>query len=148
MPEQMTLDVAILIAATDAETVRSACIRAGYRMLGTLSIGGFTVQTANESPIDVLTTAHPWLIAALHQPNHDALGNPVLPRPALIMLKLHAGRTQDLADVQRMLAATPAVERESIRQQLACQNADLVEEFEALIQLADWEFGEQSSANA
>ena len=144
MPEQMTLDVAILIAATDAETVRSACIRAGYRVLGTLSIGGFTVQTANESPIDVLTMDEPWLIAALHQPNHDALGNPVLPRPALIMLKLHAGRTQDLADVQRMLAA----KRESIRQQLACQNADLVEEFEALIQLADWEFGEQSSANA
>lgn len=67
-----------------------------------------------------------------------------MPRPALIMMKLHAGCTQDLADIQRMLATTPQTERESIRQQLARQNADLVEEFAVLMQLADWEFDEQS----
>lgn len=141
MPERMTLDVDILIRAQDEGAVRDAFIAAGYHVTGVLSIGGFSVQVSQQPPIDVLLAEETWLIKALLNPNHDDVGNPVLPRPALIMMKLHAGRTQDLADIQRMLASTDTNERATIRADLAHQNPDLAEEFDALVQLADWEFG-------
>ena len=57
MPERMTLDVDILIHERDSEATRSAFVRAVYRVTGTLSIGGFSVQASDEAEpaIDVLT---------------------------------------------------------------------------------------------
>lgn len=143
IPERMTLDVVILINERDSSRVRDAFFAAGYQVIGQLSIGGFSVQLAdgNEAPIDVLTRSDAWLDAALAAPSHDPAGYPVLARPFLTLLNLQAGRTQDLADVQRLLSGTPGSERTTTRQLVANENPELVEDFDSLCTLADLEFG-------
>ena len=107
------------------------------------AIGGFSVQSAaqNAPPIDVLIRADAWLDTALKHPSVDPAGYPVLGRPYLILLKLQAGRTQDLADVQRLLAYLPSSERSSIRQLVVRFAPELAEDFDSLCTLADLEFG-------
>jgi hypothetical protein len=143
MPERMTLDVDILVHERDAKATRVALLNAGYYVTGQLSIGGFSVQSGDPAapPIDVLTRADPWLDTALAHPVADPAGYPVLGRLYLILLKLQAGRTQDLADVQRLLAGVPLPERGSIRQLVLRSSPDLVEDYDSLCTLADLEFG-------
>jgi hypothetical protein len=148
MPERMTLDLDILVHERDGSKVRDAFVAAGYRVTGELSIGGFSLQgtDATAAPIDVLTRSDHWLDAALATPVADPAGFPVLPRPYLTLLKLEAGRTQDLADVQRLLAQTPIAERTATRQLVAQESPDLAEDFDALCQLADLEYGPPAEA--
>ena len=143
MPERMTLDVDILVHERDALTVRLALLAEGYRVTALLSVGGFSVQVDEGSgpPIDVLTRADAWLDDALAHPTLDPAGYPVLGRPYLLLLKLQAGPTQDLADVQRLLARTPAGERATIRRLVQESNPDLLEDYDSLCMLADLEFG-------
>jgi hypothetical protein len=143
MPERMTLDVDILIHERDAVAARDAFRAAGYRIVGELSIGGFSCQQpASETmPVDVLTRADPWLDAALAAPAYDVAGYPVLGRPYLILVKLQAGRTQDLADIQRLLSRTPKAEREAARRLIQQVDPAIVEDFDALLTLAELEFG-------
>ncbi len=105
-------------------------MNASYRLIGQLRIGGFSVQGADPDapPIDLLTHA-------------DPAGAPVFGRPYLILLKLQAGRTQDLADVQRLLAHVPRSERDSMRQLVRRFQPDLVEDYDSLCMLAGLEFG-------
>jgi hypothetical protein len=143
MPERMTLDVDILVHERDGDAVRDAFVAAGYGVTGLLSIGGFSLQSPEptEPPIDVLTRADHWVDAALVAPSADPAGYPVLGRSYLILLKLQAGRTQDLADVQRLLARTPVAERAAIRTLILQESSDLAEDFDSLCTLADLEFG-------
>lgn len=143
MPERMTLDITMLVHERDADAARAALLHAGYQMIGLLSIGGFSVRAADSDapPIDVLTRADPWLDTALAHPTADPAGYPVLGRPYLILLKLEAGRTQDLADVQRLLARVPQPERNAIRQLVTRYAPDLVEDYDSLCTLANLEFG-------
>ncbi len=143
IPERMTLDVDILIHDRDSLRAREAFVSAGYRVTGLLSIGGFSValDETDSPPIDVLTRTDLWLDQALNAPVLDPAGYPVLGRPYLILLKLLAGRTQDLADIQRLLARTSVTERSAIRQLVTHEAPDLVEDFDALCALADLEFG-------
>lgn len=143
IPERMTLDVDILIHERDSLRAREALERAGYVVTGLLSIGGFSVQLggSDSPPIDVLTRVDAWLDQALGSPVLDPAGYPVLGRPYLILLKLQAGRTQDLADIQRLLARTSVAERVMIRQLVAHEAAELIEDFDSLCTLADLEFG-------
>jgi len=143
MPERMTLDVEILVHDRDASVVRAAFVAAGYRVVGQLSIGDFTVQMPDSEamPLDVLTRADPWLDDALAQPVYESAGYPVLSRPYLVLIKLQAGRTQDLADVQRLLGQTPSTERTAIRTLVETFSPELVEDYDSLVSLADLEFG-------
>lgn len=143
MPERMTLDVDVLIHERDATAARRAFVDAGYEVLGQLSIGGFAVRQPepDAAAVDVIARRDPWLDDALAAPHHDSGGHPVLPRPYLILSKLQAGRTQDLADVQRLLAGTPLDERASIRQLVERYALDLVEDYDSLVTLANLEFG-------
>lgn len=143
IPERMTLDVDILIHERDSAMTRMAFVAAGYRVPDQLSIGGFSVQpdTADARPIDVFTRADAWLDGVLAAPAHDSAGYPVLPRTYLILLKLQAGRTQDLADVQRLVALTSAAERVTFLEVVRQECPELVEDLEALFMLTDLEFG-------
>ena len=89
----------------------------------------------------MITRDDPWLEDALAEPHLDDAGYPVLPRPYLTLLKLQAGRTQDLADVQRLLASTPQAERDSTRRLVEDYAPELAEDYESLIALANLEFG-------
>lgn len=142
-PERMTLDVDIVIHERDVRAAREAFVEAGYEIVGELSIGGFTAreEAPDVMPVDVIPRGDPWLEDALADPHLDAAGYPILPRPYLTLLKLQAGRTQDLADVQRLLAATPLTERASTRRLVEAYAPDLAEDYDSLITLADLEFG-------
>jgi hypothetical protein len=85
IPERMTLDIDILIHERHAEAVRAALLNDGYQVTGVLSIGGFSVHSADQDapPIDVLTRADTWLDTALKHPSADAAGYPVLSRSYL-----------------------------------------------------------------
>ncbi|MGH3088535.1 MAG: hypothetical protein ACRDSJ_14600 [Rubrobacteraceae bacterium] len=143
-PERMTLDVDIVIHERDAPAARQAFIAANYRIIAELAIGGFSAREPcpDAMPVDVIARKDPWLEDALSAPCRDRAGHPVLARPYLTLLKLQAGRTQDLADVQRLLATTPAAERASTRNLIERHTPDLVEDYDALITLADLEFGD------
>ncbi len=143
-PERMTLDVDIIMHERHARAAREAFVEAGYEIVGELSIGGFTAreeEAPDEMPVDVMTRGDPWLEDALAEPHLDDAGYPVLPRPYLTLLKLQAGRTQDLADVQRLLASTPPAERASTRRLVEDYAPGLVEDYDSLVTLADLEFG-------
>ncbi|NTW01345.1 MAG: hypothetical protein HGA19_08530 [Oscillochloris sp.] len=75
------------------------------------------------------------------KPTPDPSGLPAMPRPYLLLLKLQAGRTQDLADVQRLLRGTSDGERAAIRAIVTQYAADLLEDYDTLVTLADLEFG-------
>lgn len=141
-PERMTLDVDIMIAADAESAAKSAFLAAGYQITGPLTIGGFTAHPLDGgAPIDVLTSVAPWFADALAHPTRDLAGLPVMPKPYLLLLKLQAGRTQDLADVQRLLRSTTTAERSALRLIVSRYAEDLVEDYDALVQLADLEFG-------
>ncbi|GAB4442735.1 MAG: hypothetical protein OHK0015_41790 [Chloroflexi bacterium OHK40] len=148
IPERMTLDVDILVHERDAGQARQAFLAAGYHVIAELTIGGFTVQPLGaETPvIDIITRADNWLDQALLTPGHDPAGYPVLGRPYLTLMKLQAGRTQDLADVQRLIASAPAAERAITRELVLRESPELVEDFDALCTLADLEFGPPSGS--
>ena len=150
IPERMTLDVDILINERDAVVVRDAFLAAGYHVIGQLSIGGFTVEPSlTDSPVvDILTRTDDWVDEALATPSHDVAGYPVLGRPYLLLMKLQAGRTQDLADIQRLLASTPTLERAAIRVLIEQQSPELVEDYDSLCTLADLEFGSKAEGDA
>ena len=145
-PERMTLDVDILIHERDSHATREAFVAAGYKVTGQLSIGGFSVAFVQtiEPPIDVLTRTDTWIDLALAAPAADPAGYPVLPRPYLTLMKLQAGRTQDLADVQRLLGQTGSIERITTRELVGRESPDLIEDFDSLCTLADLEFGSAS----
>jgi hypothetical protein len=143
-PERMTLDVDIIMHERDEAPAREAFLDVGYEIVGELSIGGFTARAEgapDEMPVDVIARRDLWLDEVLADPHLDDDGHLVLPRPYLTLLKLQAGRTQDLADVQRLLAATPSAERASTRRLVGAYAPDLTEAYDALITLADLEFG-------
>ena len=141
MPERFTQDVDIMIHAQDEANAQAAFVRASYAITGPLTIGGFSAEDSSGNVIDVLTSTASWLDEALASPSRDAAGYPVMPRPYLMLLKLEAGRPQDWVDVQRMLRDTPASERSTTRTLIARYIPDLVEDYDSLITLADWEFG-------
>jgi hypothetical protein len=143
IPERMTLYVNILIHERDSANARTAFQAAGYRVTAQLSSGGFSVQAGDPKapPIDVLTRSDAWLDTVLAAPAYDAAGYPVLPRTYLILLKLQAGRTQDLADVQRLVAYTSPAQRAAFTQVVRLASPELVEDLESLFTLADLEFG-------
>lgn len=142
-PERMTQDVDILIHAHDEPAVRSAFIAAGYAIGETLATGDFTALPVGEAgySIDVVASDAPWLDEALDHPWFDPAGFPVLPRPFLTLMKLQAGRAQDVADITRLLRAADRDERALIRTVIARYAPDLVEDYDALVTLTDLEFG-------
>lgn len=140
-PERMTQDVDILIAAHDEGAARAAFQAASYRLVGTLSIGGFTVDSGDEASIDVILGTADWVAAALRQPGRDIAGYPVIPRPYLILMKLESGRSVDMGDLSRLLGSATSAERREIRTIVGRYRPDLLEDYDALVVLADLEFG-------
>lgn len=78
---------------------------------------------------------------ALNHPSFDPAGFPVLPRRFLVLMKLQAGRAQDVADITRLLRTADRDERALIRTIIARHAPDLVEDYDALVTLTDLEFG-------
>jgi len=142
MPERVTQDLHILIARTDAEAVHSRLRSAGFELLGSLSIGGTVWRTPSGVLMDLVESQELWVAEALGNLQTDPQGLPVLSLPYLVLIKVHASRTQDLADASRMLGLASEEQRQETRQVFARWLPDVQEDLESLIALGELEIGD------
>jgi len=135
MPERATKDLDVLIRAGDEDVVLARLESAGYEMVSTLGIPGYVLRSPDDVEIDVLLSDAAWLSEAFTQVGHDAAGLPVLALPYLVLMKLTAMRSQDWADVSRMLGLAAETELEQVRNVVRRYSPEDTEDLEALIVL-------------
>lgn len=143
MPERATRDLDIVVHTHHASVARKRLSEAGYRMVGNLSIGESSWTNPDGQEVDMLEADAPWLEEALSgaQANRDAQGLPVLPLPHLVLMKIHAGRVQDLADVARMLGQASGAALDEVRSLFRRYAPEDIEDLESLITLGEMETG-------
>jgi hypothetical protein len=133
MPERMTKDLDVLIHQNDQETALSRLKQAGYQILEPLAIPGFALTAPDGAEVDLLLGNEAWLKEALNEPFLDAAGYPVISLPYLILLKMGAQRTQDWADVSRMLGLASDEDLDQVRAAVARFTPEDSEDLESLI---------------
>lgn len=141
MPERMTLDLDILIKAEDSPLIYQDLENARAKKIGDLSIAGSQWQLADKTSLDVLEGEDYWVEEALSQPNYAPDGLPIIRLPYLILMKLSASRTQDLADISRMLGLAKTEELNKIREVIKNYLPTAQEDLESLIMLGKLETG-------
>lgn len=139
MPERATRDLDILIRAADGDAVLARLQNAGCKFISALGIRGYVLHSPEGVEIDVLLGDAPWLEEALTQVGHDAAGLPVLALPYLVLMKLTAMRSQDWADVSRMLGLATEPELAQVRDVVRRYSPEDMEDLEALIVLGQRE---------
>lgn len=139
MPERMTLDIDILIKANDKNLIYQDLINAQAKKIGELSIAGSQWQLSDNTALDVLEAEDDWVDAALSKPNYSPDKMPVIALPYLVLMKLSASRTQDLADVSRMLGLASEKDLSEVRQIIALYLPTAREDLDSLIALGKLE---------
>ena len=141
MPERATRDLDIVVRNEDAVEVRRRLAEAGFEYQGELSVGGSSWLSADGIPVDVLEMAQLWLAQALSEARHNPniQGLPVLTLPYLVLMKLQAGRVQDLADVTRMLGQASDEALNAVRDLFAQYSPADLEDLESLVILGRME---------
>jgi hypothetical protein len=140
MPERMTLDLDILVNADDAELVYQELVHANSQKIGDLSIQGSQWQLEDGTSLDVLEGRESWVKVAIQTPNYAPDGLPVISLPYLVLMKLIAGRSQDLADISRMLGGTTELQLSEVKQIVNQYLASAAEDLESLIALGKLEY--------
>ena len=143
MPERATLDLDIAVLATDTVTVRSRLKNSGYAYVGEMSIGGSSWTSPDGVSVDVVELDAPWTVEALAEArtNPDGQGYPTIPLHYLVLMKVQAGRLQDLADVSRMLGQASVPELGRVRDTFRRFAPEDLEDLESLIALGRLEMG-------
>lgn len=150
MPERMTQDLDIVIRPVDGSQVRQKLTEAGFIYQGELSIGGSSWLTPNEELIDILEGNDIWWADAIAdaQANRDAQGLPITPLPYLVLIKLRAGRVQDIADVTRMLGQAGEATLDAVRMLFDQHAPEDMQDLESLIDLGRLELQSSGSNEA
>ncbi len=139
MPERATKDLDVLVRAGDGDAVLARLKDSGYQVVSTLGIPGYVLRSSDGVEIDVLLSDAVWLDEALAQVGRDPAGFPVLALPYLVLTKLTAMRSQDWADVSRMLGLASEIELERVRDVVRRYSPEDAEDLEALIILGQRE---------
>lgn len=140
MPRRVTRDLDILVHSRDASLVDSELTSAGYQYTGQLSIGGTSWRGPDGQELDVIASDESWVDEALAHPNRSPTGLPVVPLPYLVLLKLAAGRGQDLVDIQRMLGQADDLVLTEVRHIVRTYRIEDAEDLEGLIALGKLEY--------
>jgi len=133
MPERMTQDMDILVHQNDKDAALARLQQAGYEIIQPLAIPGYTFRSPDGIEVDVLFRNDVWLKDALSNPALDPAGYPVIGLPYLILLKMGAQRTQDWADVSRMLGWASDADLDAVRAVVKRYTPEDVEDLESLI---------------
>jgi hypothetical protein len=141
MPERMTLDLDILIKAEDSPLIYQDLENANGKKIGDLSIAGTQWELADKTSLDVLEGEDSWVKDAIANPNYAPDGLPIISLPYLILMKLSASRTQDLADISRMLGLGKKEDLNQIREVIKNYIPTAQEDLESLIILGKLEMG-------
>lgn len=139
MPERATKDMDILVKTADADRALARLKAAGYLLTATLGIPGYVLQSPSGIEIDVLLGDDPWLEEAMAEVGRDAAGYPVLALPYLVLMKLTSMRSQDWADISRMLGLSGETELDRVRDVVRQYSSQDLEDLEALIILGQRE---------
>ncbi|MFM6222035.1 MAG: hypothetical protein ACKPDM_17065, partial [Dolichospermum sp.] len=89
--------------------------KAQGQKIGELSIPGTQWKLQDETYLDVLEIEDNWIREALNSPNYAADGLPIIDLPYLVLMKLIAGRSQDLADISRMLGGANNLQLQKVK---------------------------------
>ena len=141
MPERMTDDLDILIWAENSDRIYEELEQAGSQRVGALNIGGSTWRLSDGTILDVLEFEQAWVADAIAYPNFSPDGLPVIALPYLVLMKLQASRSQDLADISRMLGGADEEMLNSVRSVIGIYLSDALEDLESLIALGQLEMG-------
>ncbi|MGF1604202.1 MAG: hypothetical protein ACFCU8_19735 [Thermosynechococcaceae cyanobacterium] len=139
MPERMTLDLAILVESVNADRVYQELAAGGHRRIGALSIAGSEWQLADGTSLDVLEMGDLWVTEAIASPNYSPDGLPVIDLPYLVLMKLVASRSQDLADISRMLGGATKPQLNCVRAVVSQYLGSAQDDLESLIVLGQLE---------
>jgi hypothetical protein len=139
MPERMTLDLDILVRVEDAKLIYQDLEKANGEKIGNLSIPGSQWKLDDGTSLDVLELEGNWVIEALNNPNYAADGLPIIDLPYLVLMKLIAGRSQDLADISRMLGGATDLQLQQVKKIINQYLPNAVEDLESLIVLGKLE---------
>ena len=139
MPERMTLDLDIVIAADQAKVVYKNLQEMGAKKITNLSIPGSQWDLPDGTSLDVLEIDEPWIESALSFPNYAPNGLPIIELPYLILMKLNASRSQDLADISRMLGCASDIQIEKTKAIIEKYLPTAKEDLESLIMLGKLE---------
>lgn len=142
MPERMTLDLYILIKSEDAPLVYQDLEKTGNHRIGELSIAGSQWKLRDGTSLDVIEASETWVAEAISHPNYSPDGLPIIDLPYLVLMKLLAGRSQDLADISRMLGGASDVKLQQVRKVIEQYLATAREDLESLISLGKLEYQE------
>ncbi|MFP4133943.1 MAG: hypothetical protein ACLFTJ_07315 [Halothece sp.] len=139
MPERMTVDLNILIKTEDASLAYEDLAEAGSQKQNDLSIAGSEWTLSDGTSLDVLEVDEAWAVSAIASPNYAPDGSPVIALPYLVLMKLLAGRSQDLADISRMLGGATQQEIQEVREVIEQYLPSAIEDLESLITLGKLE---------
>ncbi len=144
MPERSTRDLDIVVLTDDLAEARRRFEQAEFSFKDALSIGGSSWETPAGVPVDVIEGRESWWPAALAEAaaNRDAAGAPVLSLRYLVLMKVKAGRLQDVSDVGRMLSTASDEQLDSVRDIVRRHASDYVEDLESTIALGRLELGD------
>ena len=140
MPERMTDDFGILVLTNDAASLYQELRQAGSKKVGKLSIGGSTWLLPDNTLLDVIESESAWVNSAVTHPESSPDGLPIIALPYLVLMKLQASRSQDIADVTRMLGGADETALNLVRNAVKTYLNDAVEDLESLIMLGKLEF--------
>jgi len=139
MPERMTLDLDILVKVEDAELIYQDLKQANGQKIGGLSIAGSQWKLEDGTSLDVLEFEGNWVSEALDSPNYASDGMPVIDLPYLVLMKLMAGRSQDIADVSRMLGVAEDLQLQKVKSVINQYLPNAVEDLDSLVILGKLE---------
>ena len=140
MPERMTDDLDILVLTADAKELYRELEKAGSKIVGELSIGGSTWKLPDGTSLDVIESQQPWVEEAVNNPNLAPDGLPIIALPYLILMKMKASRSQDIADLTRMLGGADESALEAVRKAIKAYFPETLEDLESFIYLGQLEY--------
>ncbi len=139
MPERMTKDMDVMVRRVDGPQALERLVAAAFVVVADLAIPGKALRSPEGTEVDVLFGEQDWLDEALAQVERDAAGYPVIGLPYLVLLKLQSARTQDWADVSRMLGQAEDIRLVAVRDVVQRHSPEDAEDLESLIYLGQQE---------
>ena len=144
MQERMTLDANILVAPANAKDAEAALTQTGCKKIGTLTIGGSTWRLPDGSTVDLITLQDPWTEDAIVNSVTGADGLRYIALPYLVIMKLEAGRVQDLADITRMLGGATEEDLQKVKRTVHTWRPQDSDDLESMIRLGTLEHNESN----
>jgi len=152
MPQRQTKDIDILILTQNVESLEAHLLQAGATFIEPLNVGNTSLNLQGSAwrlplepnrnvELDIIHSAELWVSLAIEFPQYpeNQPDIPVIALPYLTLMKITSGRTQDFADVSRMLGHQSDVTLESIKQIVQRYAPSTIEDLEALITLGQLE---------